>query len=296
LDRHLIHIGYPKAGSHFVQRWFACHPQLQFVHLRFAGFSDVRDLARQRASGPGTVRYLVTSAEEFAAPHPTAGTMDPERQGTTPEAQTAVRDTLVSLFRDPWILLLTRGFRSVLISGCSQYVRLGGHLDFFTGDAPSPAELDRARHSWNYNHLVRIYREAVGDRLIILPYELLRDDPQLFLRELERRLGLEPFDAPLDKIHPSFSPVELRWYPRISSLVRRLPLRGRLKKSVWERYVRSVRANRWRAPIKALQRLDPAQPITPDLVPRETLEYFRGRADELKSEPFYDRYAEDYLF
>jgi hypothetical protein len=167
---------------------------------------------------------------------------------------------------------------------------------FFTGEPASPEALSQAQYSWNYNHLVSIYRAAVGDRLILMPYELLRDSPDMFLAELEKRLGLSAYQMPTDKIYASLSPVELRWYPRISAAVRSLPLSSRLKTRVFEKYVRSVWSNRWKFPIKALQRVFPAAPVTAALIPRETVEYFRGRADSLKDEPLYAPYAADYLF
>ena len=292
---HIIHIGYPKAGSHFVQRWFECHPQIQYVKRGFAGFQDATDLARQSAAD-GQFRIRATSAEELAAPKATVGLIAEDQQQTHPAFQEQVCKTLAQLFRDPWVLLLTRGFRSALHSGYSQYVRAGGERDFYTGRVPTDEELAQAEHSLNYNHLVHIYRKHFAERLIILPYELLRDRPRDFLRQLETRLGLDPFDAPLDRIHPSLSPAELRWYPRISRAVRSLPLGRRLKRRAFEHYVRSIRTGAWTRPIKLAQRLFPAAPVTADMIPDKTVEYFRGRADCLRDEPAYAAYAEDYLF
>jgi hypothetical protein len=295
LVQHLIHIGYAKAGSHFVQRWFEQHPEIDYVKRGFGGFVDATDLARKSTTSR-EVRLRVTSAEEISAPHPFVGRISENLQQTRPEYQTAACENLLELFRDPTILLLTRGFESVLLSGYSEYVRAGGDMVFFTGEPASPEALTQAQYAWNYNHLIDLYRAAVGERLILMPYELLRDRPDVFLSELAKRLGLTAFDLPTDKIYGSLSPVELRWYPRISAAVRALPLSSRLRSYVFARHVRSVRNNRWKYPIKILQRLFPATPVTSALIPRETVEYFRGRADRLKDEPLYAPYAADYLF
>lgn len=292
---HVIHIGYPKAGSHFVQRWFDLHPQIQYVQRGFAGFKDATDLARQSASEQ-PIRLRATSAEELSAPKPSVGRITEVRQQTHADFQQRTCDTIAQLFRDPWIIFLTRGFRSALFSGFSQYLREGGDQDFYTGRKPTREDLDQAAHSLNYNFLIEIYRRKFGERLIILPYELLRDDPVAFLRQLESRLGLDRFDAPVDKIHASFSPVELRWYPRISRIVRAVPGSKRVKHKIFAWYVRSMRAGWWALPIRVAQKIYPATPLTIDMVPAETVEYFRGRADCLKEDPLYRNYAEEYLF
>jgi hypothetical protein len=295
LVQHLIHIGYPKAGSHFVQRWSEGHPEIEYAQRGFAGFADATDLARKSTS-PRAIRLRVTSAEEISAPHPFVGSITEALQQTRPEYQEAACRYVSEVFKDPIILLLTRGFESVLLSGFSEYVRSGGDMIFFTGQPPPPEALAQAEHDWNYDYLIAIYRAAFGERLIVLPYELLRDNPKAFTRELEERLGLSPSETPMDKIYPSLSPIELRWYPRISSLIRALPVGTRLRSYMFRKYVRSVQVNRWKVAIGLLQKLFPAAPVTSALIPRETVEYFRGRADSLKAEPLYAPYAEDYLF
>jgi hypothetical protein len=51
MSRHLVHIGYPKAGSTYLQRWFASHPQLAYREGGIAGFPNVYALARDGAAG-----------------------------------------------------------------------------------------------------------------------------------------------------------------------------------------------------------------------------------------------------
>jgi hypothetical protein len=47
VSRHLIHIGYAKAGSKFLQRWFEAHPDLAYRTAGLGGFPAAP------AGGPG---------------------------------------------------------------------------------------------------------------------------------------------------------------------------------------------------------------------------------------------------
>ncbi|QAY79233.1 hypothetical protein [Sphingosinicella sp. BN140058] len=299
MSGHLIHIGYAKAGSHFVRHWFRAHPQLDFMHSGIAGFRNVFDLARRSVEPSRDVRWRVTSAEELASPRPNLREIvfDRDWGGPIPEAQARARDILAELFPGATILLLTRGFRTLLLSGYSEYVREGGDRDFLDMLARGNGSGDqRGEHAWNYDYLIGLYRAAFGERVIVLPYELLSADSSAFLRVLEARLGVDRFELPTERLYPSLSPVELCWYPRITRVVRRLPLRGRVRDALYRRYVRGVTRNAWARPIGVLQRLFPRTPVTDSLISDANVEFFRGRADSLRHDPVYAPYAQEYLF
>ena len=46
MTEHLIHIGYPKAGSTLLRQWFEAHPQILYASGGLAGFDSVIDLMR----------------------------------------------------------------------------------------------------------------------------------------------------------------------------------------------------------------------------------------------------------
>jgi hypothetical protein len=96
----------------------------------------------------------------------------------------------------------------MMMSAYSQYARSGGEDDLF-----ALAEGGEGSNAWNYDHVIGLYRSAFGDGLIVLPYELLRDDADAFVRELERRLGLSLCPAPELRLNSALSPEELSWYP-----------------------------------------------------------------------------------
>jgi len=292
MTRHLIHIGYPKTGSNFLRRWFAGHPQLAFAHGGMAGFQDLYDIVRQASAPPSATRYRVTSAEGFATPQPSFGEAlanhDLPQPVSMAEAQRAVCSTLAELFPNAMILLVTRGFAAAIVSLYSQYARTAGWYDFaqFCGAIEeTPSLLD-------YCALIDVYAGAFGrENVIVMPYELLRDDADAFTHALESRLGLDHFAPPRERVNASLSAEEMYWYPRLTRAVRRLP-----SKRVGQFYARAAFSNRLRLPIRMLNRLRPGAAINADAIPQSLIDSLRGHAACLRHDPLYTPYANNYLF
>ncbi|HEY0153586.1 MAG TPA: sulfotransferase [Longimicrobium sp.] len=300
--RHLIHIGYPKAGSTFLQHWFASHPQLAYQPGAIAGFHDVYSIARSAASPQREERYRVTSFEGLSVPMPDAGerVVDYRRTGAVDPAtrETRACELLAALFPGAVVLVVTRGFRSMILSRYSQFLRTGGDVELpvllasalGTADAPPEARIE-VEH-WDYDALIGKYRAAFGAHgVVVMPYELLRDDPAAFTAALEARLGLDPAPPPPGRVNASLTGEEMAWYPRLARAVRRVPLA-----SLHRLYAGAAFTNRLRLPIRLLQRLRPATPVTAAMIPDAALEPFRGVADSLRSDPLYAPYAAEYLW
>ena len=294
---HLIHIGYAKAGSTFLQNWFAQHPQLAYARGGIAGLHDVYSMVREAASQRGgRPLYRVTSSEELATPHTSAGQTAVDygemRRHSMASAQTQVCESLGALFPNAYILIVTRGFRSMILSSYSQFVRTGGDESL----AWVCAEAER-QAPWNYDFLIGLYRKTFGDaNVIVLPYELLRDDAAAFLGEIAKRLGLADIGVPPGRPNPSLSPIELAWYPRLTRLVRSLPVGAWGRRKALQLYVQAALSNRLRAPIALLHRLRPIPALTDAPLTPERMDGFRGFATSLRDEPLYRAYARDYLF
>jgi hypothetical protein len=287
---HLIHIGYPKAGSTFLQRWFERHPQLAYVEGGIAGFQNVYEIVKQGVAPRQGILYRITSSEDFSAPHRTVAEIVAEYSSFDfTGAQKRVCAILSSLFPNARVLIVTRGFHSMGLSSYSQYVRSGGDATLES----LIAALTRAR-LWDYDAFTDLYAKAFGaENVIVVPYELLRDDSGAFLRAVEERLGLEHFAGYRDeRFNPSLSAVELYWYPRLTRAVRKLPVGARLRRL----YTRAAFTKRFRIPIAVLQRLRPGQPVTAESIPDEVVNAFRGQAESLRGNPLYAPYARDYLF
>ncbi len=290
MTRHLIHIGYPKTGSTFLQRWFAAHPQIAYVNGGIAGFPNVYAMVGEAAARRGDYLWRVTSHEGFATPFPDAGRrhIDPDHhgEGTPADRQARACMLLAELFPDAHVLIITRGFRSMILSSYSQYVRIGGADDL------EVQLLQGGENPWRYDETIAMYRARFGGRVIVLPYELLARDPVGFRVEMERRLGVAPLDYENIVVNRSLSPAELRWYPRIARLVRRLPLRRFMSRL----YFGLVFENRLAPLIGLLNRLWPARPVDGTIITDALLEKVRGLSDGLAADPIYAPFARDYLF
>jgi hypothetical protein len=300
VSAHLIHIGYPKTGTSLLRRWFAAHPQVEYIEGGIAGFRTVYDIATHAAGRRTGILYRVTSCEALATPHPSVGKPVVDYARIDPKVmvrnQAEVADSLGALFPTAAVLVVTRGFRSMIMSSYSQLVRTGGEIDFQSyceslGDWASSGE-----SVWDYNRIIDVYADRFREgNVIVMPYELLREDVNAFIRVLEERLGLRHSPAPNARINPSLSPVELRWYPSLTRVVRALPVGAQLRRRV-ELYVRGAEGKRLRAAIGVLQRLNRLTPVTVDMLPEAVVESFRGKADRLRDHPLYARYGAEYLF
>jgi hypothetical protein len=287
---HLIHIGWAKAGSSFLQKWFAAHPQIAFSHKGIAGCDTVFDLARQ-AAAPRAIPCRVTSAETLSTPQPLAGRhnvdLDPLAAYDAHAAQARGCRLLSRLFPTATILIVTRGPRAILPSAYSQYVRSGGERSFvdFCGMAAE------AGHWWDYDHVIGLYEAAFGaENVLVLPYESLRDDPESFCRRIEARLGLAPEPVSRAPRNPSIGGASLAWYPRFTRLLNRLPRRNIVRRLYWRAIVED-----WLAPVAVLlQRIRPLD--VPDMagIPPDLLRTLVSQCESLRTRPSYQPYLREY--
>jgi hypothetical protein len=293
---HLIHIGFPKTGSNSLRGWFQRHPQLAYVDGGIAGFQSVYQMAKRGARPESGVRYHVTSAEHLSMPTVSAGdpadTLHRDSRAGIPEAQRATCDLLAGLFAAARVLCVTRGFRSMIFSSYSQFVRAGG-----TADLLQFCESIRAADVvWDYDRLLALYRRAFSPAQVrFMPYELLRDDAAAFTQALEAWLGLDRSEGPPERINPAIAPEALVWYPRITRAVLAAPLGDRLRTRLFRWHIGQTMADRYRRPLRLANRLFPAAPVGAAGIPDSCLETFRGKADSLRHEPLYAPYAGDYF-
>jgi hypothetical protein len=272
MSGHLIHVGFPKTGTNYLRRWFAAHPQLAYAEGGIAGFHNVYALAHPDMAA----RYRVTSFEGLTAP-------EPATEMARPQADVCV--ALAGLFPNARVLMLTRGYRSMLMSSYSQYIRSGGDEDF----AAFCRSVAASDNPWHYDRVAGNYEDAFGAaNVIVMPYELLRDDVGAFTRELASRLGIDPAPAAADRVNVSLSALEMTWYPRLGRVASRFP------RKVRSAYTRAVFTNRLAGPIRMMQRLKPLAPVTPDAIPLQLLATLGLGAARIRTYPLYAPYVEDY--
>jgi hypothetical protein len=293
--RHLLHIGFPKAGSMFLRKWFKTHPQLAYADGAVAGFRNVWEIARDAAKGGAEPLYRVTSSESFCLPFEDVGQRAVDykqrRDADVVSAQAACCRTLAALFPASLVLVVTRGYRSMILSSYSQLVRSGGFvgLDRVLDAMRTPEVIQRS--PWNYDRVMALYRNAFGqDNVIVMPYELLRDDTRRFTDLLAQRLGIDSWLPHGRPINESLSPAELYWYPRIGRIACALRPRRLFNAYVWLSF-----ENRLRRPIRMLERLRPLAKVTSADIPDDVVETYRGTAECLRDNELYVPYRREYL-
>ena len=243
----------------------------------------------------------MTSCELLSTPlTPDAGSLQDlgEEALLTPIAELRERVCLALqlMFAQPTILIVTRGFHAEFLSGYSQYVRGGGRLRIDELFAPEAA--GHLAMFFDYDAVVSLYERTFGEEaVIVLPYELMRDDPSAFVAALEGRLGVEPQGIPLPSLNPSLSPATIYWYHGLSVGAAALAERAGpgLGSKLWAVYVRQIDRDRFRRPVRLMHRLLPSREVTAHDVPGEVVEACRGQAARLGEREVYAPYAIEYL-
>jgi hypothetical protein len=207
------------------------------------------------------------------------------------------------MFGDATILIVTRGFRSVIASGYSEALRWGVALSieeavWLYQESPE-FEGWRAADIFDYDSSLRLYYDTFGEEnVVVLPFELLRDDPRGFLARIERLMDLEPRSEQPPWRNRSLSGTEMYWYPRYSRAVERATNRlGTPGKVLRHRYYgRAVAAGRFERSADVLSRVLRTPTVNPaDEISAAIVETCRGRASSLAANPDYLPYAADYL-
>lgn len=224
---HLIHIGFPKCASTYLQAWFAAHPQIAYRPGGLAGMYTIYDVIAEMLENPNNIRCAVTSAEQITAP------IDPADYGRVKvDGATHLRDSieqlcvkLASMFPDARILMITRNHADVLKSGYSQMVR-HGRLELGREIQSLNSQALAAAAPYDYDHVREVYSENFGGRILALPYELLVDNETEFLRQIAVFIGVDAFQPAIGKVNEGLSDDELYYYPVIGSALRRFALTG----------------------------------------------------------------------
>lgn len=302
--RVLLHVGFHKAGSSWLEQWLARHPQVRFTAGSFAGLRTPMDLCREAARGDRGVRWLAMSEENW-----TGGLVFPEgyfylllrhqgfhkRPPAIREHQSRLADELGATYPGARVLMITRGFAGALRSVYSQVVRMGGDVSFHA----FLQEYELQIAAWlNYDHVIAAYCARFGaENVTVLPFEALAAGEALFIRILEEELALDHEDITIGRVLPSLSPALLKGY---STLSRRVlapvarHLRNYRAMQMYMAYAGLVVDKPWaNALVGTLlgRGADPAALTVPD----EYLERFRGTADSLAMLPRFAPYRAAYL-
>lgn len=216
--RPLIHIGYHKTGTTWLQKGvfskeeagfsFVAGPR-QVLELFFplnpfdfdAGAAHKRF---EREISEAEARGLVpVFSHERLSGSPYAGGHDSR----------TTADRLVAVFPEARILVSTREQKSMILSIYKQYVRWGGAATLEQFLSP-PSGVHRApvfRYDfYEYHRLIDYYSRLFGeDNVLAIPYELLKDHPDEYLGKVCDFLGLSGIEPPSRRANVSPSSLSL---------------------------------------------------------------------------------------
>jgi len=192
MSQTLIHIGYPKAGSTFLQKWFFTHPNIGFKHNALAGFDNIKEMCEFTCENePSYLKYFAVSSEMLSVWFKLDGVGINPMLFDIKQYQRKICLLLKQILPGSKLLVVTRGYEETLKSFYSEYIKYGGHYyfdDYLKVFGPMFEEY------LDYNYIIRLYEENFQKQnMLVIPFETLRDDPLEFIQQIEKFLDLEHF-------------------------------------------------------------------------------------------------------
>jgi hypothetical protein len=197
----LIHIGFHKAGSTWLQQELLNNPEFGFSNST----GELRQQIIMRIGVPDPLSYdASTVASHYAPLIETANkagrtlTLSHEQLSGHPSSggrdRRLIADRLRETFPDARILIVFREQRALIQSMYSQHITAGGveSLRHFLS-VPEPwcgRRPSFAFEHYEFDKLIRYYRDLFGpDRVLALPLELLGADPAQFASRISTFCG-----------------------------------------------------------------------------------------------------------
>jgi hypothetical protein len=208
----LVHIGYHKTGTNWLQevffgdpatgyRWLGksplTHPVNRLIRDRPLDFDTaaVREAFEPLVNDAQAAGVMPVLSAPRLSGHPYSGGYDAKM----------IADRVKAVFPEARILIVIREQRSMILSTCKQYVNAGGVCT--TEQFLHPAQ----KRGWRvpgfafghfeYDHLIGYYRSLYGPEAVLtLPYEQLRQDGPGFLKAIARFAGHPVPDEILERL------------------------------------------------------------------------------------------------
>lgn len=210
----LLHIGYAKAGSSLTGEWFAKNPSFHFNDFAIGGFRDTNHLIETATCNAEQPKYYVVRDMMFTIPRYDDGDFSKAKE--LKNYQKNICTFFSQIFPFAKVLIVTRGYESMIAANYSQHLKEGGIIK-----AEDILEFTNfIRDLFDYSYVINLYKEAFGEKnLIVLPYELLKDNPTAFFSKIEEELELPHFSFAPKVFNPSLGRAEASYLIRVNSLV-----------------------------------------------------------------------------
>lgn len=187
----LIHIGYHKTGTSYLQSRFfvesygfrrwpsnqrAIHPALIDLGPYDVVTKSVRDTLNREIDEAATLEQTFVLSHERLSGHPSSGGFDAK----------SIADRLHSLFPNAKVLMIFREQESMIRSAYSQFVTEGGSLSLRRYLTPPQPDVRKcpyfAFEHFEYAPAIKYYQQLFGNHNVLaLPYEHFANSPIEFL-------------------------------------------------------------------------------------------------------------------
>lgn len=201
----LIHIGYPKTGSSWIQRFLFENSDAGFAPL-FGRDTIMRGTIMKFFVLPNALLFDPDACFKHFRPaildvmnDGRIPVLSHERLAGTPHSggydSKELANRLAEVFSVGKVLIVVREQKSMIVSSYKQYVRNGGVCSLW-GYLYPPRYDGRiplfSFEYFEYHRLLSHYLDLFGSSsVLVLPYELFRDDPELFISKIIQFAGAE---------------------------------------------------------------------------------------------------------
>lgn len=235
----IIHIGFPKTGSTYLQSYFESHPSIHHNRSRFNSYVNTGHISDEIIEELYPDEKIDILSEELLSIW--SGDISKVKfQSYNMEYdfeihQKNTAEQLNLIFPKAKILIVTRGFQSLFNSLYSQYILTGGTNSKKKFSKESEEIILKL---YNYNKVIDLYSSLFSkDQLIVLPFEWLQENPNEFLIYLEKIFNIDHIEFDSNKIHVSI-PDKLTTVIRINTFIYKKILSIIYKNSAQQKFLK----------------------------------------------------------
>lgn len=240
----IIHVGFHKTGTTFLQHYFKQHPDVWYDQSFFEQYRQTGEITieNQIKDCQVTESNVALSEEQLTVWNGVLNPLGAKFQEYNIEAhQKRNAQKLFELYPNAKILITIRGFDTLLQSLYAQYVLNGGVL--FFGDFFEVQQKNKLQKLFNYDYVFSIYSKMFGAKnVLILPYELLKENPAAYIATIEKEFDFPSFTFSTEAINRALPKLYLYLLVCISNVVLFLikPFSKPKQLKIYGRYISSL--------------------------------------------------------
>ena len=210
----LIHIGYHKTGTTWLQHELFGNPEMDYIQpIPFDDLIEAMVKPKSWNFDPIGCRIQFKDSISRALERDMIPVISAERLSGNPHSggydSKELASRIASVFPQANILIVVREQCAMIFSCYKQYVRMGGSLslrDYLIPPNDCRIPLFDFNH-FEYHHLIGLYQKLLGaEQVLVLPYEMFLSDPHSFVQRI-RRHALSAEESELEENLPFTSRI-----------------------------------------------------------------------------------------